>query len=69
MGGRMAGARSPRRNELLHALREAQDAALNDTAAWATAPVSVPEGAPQTSASCRCWWRRGRILSGRAART
>jgi DNA-binding NtrC family response regulator len=36
------GARSPRRNELLHALREAQDAPVNDTAAWATAPVSVP---------------------------
>ena len=34
--------RSPRRNELLHALREAQDAPLNDTAAWAAAPVSVP---------------------------
>jgi transcriptional regulator with GAF, ATPase, and Fis domain len=44
-GGTVAGgARSPRRNELLHALREAQDAPLNDTAAWATAPVSVPEG-------------------------
>lgn len=43
-GGTVAGgARSPRRNELLHALREAQDAPLNDTAAWATAPVSVPE--------------------------
>ncbi len=36
------GARSPRRNELLHALREAQEAPVNDTAAWAAAPVSVP---------------------------
>ena len=36
------GARSPRRNELLHALREAQEAPMNDTAAWAAAPVSVP---------------------------
>lgn len=37
------GARSPRRNELLHALREAQDASPNtDTAAWSAAPVSTP---------------------------
>jgi DNA-binding NtrC family response regulator len=36
------GARSPRRNELLHALREAQEAPMTDTAAWAAAPVSVP---------------------------
>ena len=41
-GGLDGGARSPRRNELLHALREAQEAPLNDTAAWAAAPVSVP---------------------------
>jgi DNA-binding NtrC family response regulator len=41
-GGVDGGARSPRRNELLHALREAQEAPLNDTAAWAVAPVSVP---------------------------
>ena len=42
-GGVDGGARSPRRNELLHALREAQDAPLNDTAAWAAAPErSVP---------------------------
>nr|WP_213803648.1 sigma-54 dependent transcriptional regulator [Granulicella sp. dw_53] len=34
--------RSPRRNELLHALRLAQDAPPNDTVAWATAPESVP---------------------------
>jgi DNA-binding NtrC family response regulator len=41
-GGADGGARSPRRNELLHALREAQNAPLNDTAAWAAAPTSVP---------------------------
>src|SRR5580698_6993801 len=40
-GGVDGGARSPRRNELLHALREAQNAPLNDTAAWAEAPISV----------------------------
>jgi DNA-binding NtrC family response regulator len=41
-GGLDGGARSPRRNELLHALREAREVPLNDTAAWAAAPVSVP---------------------------
>ncbi len=41
-GGADGGARSPRRNELLHALREAQNAPLNDTTAWAAAPASVP---------------------------
>src|SRR3984885_2325477 len=41
-GGVDGGARSPRRNELLHALREAQSSPLNDTAAWAAAPASVP---------------------------
>ena len=41
-GGVDGGARSPRRNELLHALREAQSAPLTDTAAWAAAPESVP---------------------------
>src|ERR1700722_10271429 len=41
-GGVDGGARSPRRNELLHALREAQNAPLNDTAAWAAAPETVP---------------------------
>src|SRR5580765_1759352 len=39
-------ARSPRRNELLHALREAQGPAgsggKNDTAVWNAAPVTVP---------------------------
>jgi transcriptional regulator with GAF, ATPase, and Fis domain len=38
------GTRSPRRNELLHALREAhEDSSLNDTVAWATAPATVPK--------------------------
>jgi DNA-binding NtrC family response regulator len=41
-GGADGGARSPRRNELLHALREAQDAPLNDAPAWAVAPDAVP---------------------------
>jgi DNA-binding NtrC family response regulator len=41
-GGVDGGARSPRRNELLHALREAQNAPLNDTASWAAAPEAVP---------------------------
>jgi DNA-binding NtrC family response regulator len=41
-GGADGGARSPRRNELLHALREAQDASVSDTAAWAAAPMAVP---------------------------
>jgi DNA-binding NtrC family response regulator len=48
-GGVDGGARSPRRNELLHALREAQDASLNDTAAWKTAPVVVPRTARAAS--------------------
>src|SRR6266851_4492549 len=43
-------ARSPRRNELLHALREAQDGAVNDTAAWAAAPVAMPKVVAQGSA-------------------
>ena len=37
------GVRSPRRHELLHALREAQEAPLTDTVAWASAPVGVPD--------------------------
>lgn len=45
-GGMDAGtARSPRRNELLHAMRVAQEVPKNDTAAWAVAPVSVPKAA------------------------
>lgn len=47
-GGVDGGARSPRRNELLHALREAQDALPNDTAAWAAAPVSVPRSSSRS---------------------
>jgi len=43
-GGAEGGARSPRRNELLHALREAQEqsAVVTDTAAWNAAPLTVP---------------------------
>jgi len=41
-GGNDGATRSPRRNELLHALREAQNGAANDSAAWAAAPVAVP---------------------------
>jgi DNA-binding NtrC family response regulator len=44
-GGADGGARSPRRNELLHALREAREVSLNDMATWAAAPVSVPVAA------------------------
>jgi transcriptional regulator with GAF, ATPase, and Fis domain len=41
------GGRSPRRNELLHALREAQDTLpQNDTAIWSAAAVTVPRGTP-----------------------
>ncbi len=46
------GVRSPRRNELLHALREAQDAQpTTDTAVWATAALAIPRGAGQTMGS------------------
>jgi transcriptional regulator with GAF, ATPase, and Fis domain len=48
-GGADGGARSPRRNELLHALREVQNAPLNDTAAWATAPEQIPSIAQRTT--------------------
>jgi len=41
-GGIDGSARSPRRNELLHALREAQESHKNDTAAWNAAPERVP---------------------------
>lgn len=47
-GGVDGGARSPRRNELLHALREAQNAPLNDTAVWAAAPEVVPGAGSRT---------------------
>src|SRR5258708_18603592 len=43
-------ARSPRRNELLHALREAQDGAVYDMAAWASAPVAGRKVVGQGSA-------------------
>jgi transcriptional regulator with GAF, ATPase, and Fis domain len=42
-GGVDGQARSPRRHELLHALREVQSASRTDTAAWNAAPVSVPD--------------------------
>ncbi|MDE1178366.1 MAG: sigma-54 dependent transcriptional regulator [Edaphobacter sp.] len=45
-GGVEHSVRSPRRHELLHALREAQDAGGSDTAAWRVAPVAVPTAAP-----------------------
>jgi DNA-binding NtrC family response regulator len=48
-GGADGGARSPRRNELLHALREAQNAPVNDTAAWMDAPVAVPQNVSQSA--------------------
>ncbi|HEY5380858.1 MAG TPA: sigma-54 dependent transcriptional regulator [Acidobacteriaceae bacterium] len=41
-GGPLTAARSSWRNELLHALREAQEMPRTDTAAWQAAPVSVP---------------------------
>jgi transcriptional regulator with GAF, ATPase, and Fis domain/CheY-like chemotaxis protein len=52
-GGVDGGARSPRRNELLHALREAQSVPLNDTAAWAAAPETVPVAASGIGAVAR----------------
>jgi DNA-binding NtrC family response regulator len=52
-GGADGGARSPRRNELLHALREAHNAPLNDTAVWATAPDAVPVAASGVGAGLR----------------
>jgi transcriptional regulator with GAF, ATPase, and Fis domain len=43
MDGSVDGrARSPRRNELLHALREVQSSPISDTAAWKASPVVVP---------------------------
>jgi len=52
-GGVDGGARSPRRNELLHALREAQNAPLNDTVAWAAAPDAIPTVGGGTGVSPR----------------
>jgi DNA-binding NtrC family response regulator len=50
-GADETGPRSPRRNELLHALRQAQEetrrpAPATDTVAWAAAPVAVPHVPP-----------------------
>lgn len=42
-GGFDGPGRSPRRHELLHALREVQGAARSDTAAWNAAPLAVPQ--------------------------
>jgi DNA-binding NtrC family response regulator len=52
-GGVDGGARSPRRNELLHALREAQNIPLNDTAAWLAAPDAVPAAGSGAGAGLR----------------
>jgi DNA-binding NtrC family response regulator len=52
-GGADGGARSPRRNELLHALREAQNAPVNNTSIWATAPDVVPGPASGVGAGLR----------------
>jgi DNA-binding NtrC family response regulator len=52
-GGADGGARSPRRNELLHALREAQNVPLNDTSVWAVAPEAVPVAASGVGAGLR----------------
>jgi transcriptional regulator with GAF, ATPase, and Fis domain len=41
-GGHLTPARSARRHELLHALREVQKPALTDTAAWNVVPIAVP---------------------------
>ena len=62
------GARSPRRNELLHALREAQDApvgslsGMNDTAVWAAAPTVIPAGVVPSAT-----WGKTESRVGRAA--
>ena len=42
-GGFDGPGRSPRRHELLHALREVQGAHRSDTAAWNAAPLAVPQ--------------------------
>ena len=58
-GGNDGSARSPRRNELLHALREAQDGAVNDTAAWATAPIAVPRVVSRSISEVHGFGRHG----------
>jgi DNA-binding NtrC family response regulator len=50
-------ARSPRRNELLHALREAEERAVTDTAAWAAAPVGIPKAAARVFAEAQGFGR------------
>jgi len=45
--------RSPRRHELLHALREAHNTVLNDTVVWAMAPTAVPHIVPSRSFDIR----------------
>ena len=50
-------ARSPRRNELLHALREAEERAVTDTAAWAAAPVRIPKAAARVFAEAQGFGR------------
>jgi DNA-binding NtrC family response regulator len=64
-GGNDGAIRSPRRNELLHALREAQDGELNDTAAWAAAPVSVPRLASRGFSAAPGFGRHGSQDSSR----
>ena len=58
-GGNDGAIRSPRRNELLHALREAQDGAVNDTAAWAAAPITVPRLASRGFSEVQGFGRQG----------
>jgi DNA-binding NtrC family response regulator len=64
-GGADCGTRSPRRNELLHALREAQRVSTgNDTAIWATAPVSVPTRALGEMTEARSEAKQGLLREG-----
>jgi DNA-binding NtrC family response regulator len=58
-GGNEGATRSPRRNELLHALREAQDGAVNDTAAWAAAPITVPRAVSRGFSEMKIFERHG----------
>lgn len=48
-GAENGNMRSPRRHELLHALREAQQTVQNDAPAWKTAPVYVPSVATNSA--------------------
>src|SRR5580698_3070226 len=57
--GNDGATRSPRRNELLHALREAQDGGVNDTAAWAAAPVAVPRVVSRGFSEVQVFGRHG----------